>query len=138
MLKVKRLNENAILPTKNKGDAGYDLYSLGEVVLAPNATLLVDTGIAVEIPDGYVGLVWPRSGMAVKYGLDTMAGVIDSSYRGELKVLLWNNSDAYMMFKPGTKIAQMVVVQHLDDEVVEVTELTDTSRGENGFGSTGQ
>lgn len=138
MLKVKRLNENAVLPTKNKGDAGYDLYSLGEVVIAPNGTLLVDTGIALEIPSGYVGLVWPRSGMAVKYGLDTMAGVIDSSYRGELKVLLWNNSDSYMMFKAGTKIAQMVVVQHLDDEVVEVTELSNTSRGENGFGSTGQ
>ena len=138
MLKVKRLNENAILPTKNKGDAGYDLYSLGEVVLAPNATTLIDTGIALEIPSGYVGLVWPRSGMAVKYGLDTMAGVIDSTYRGELKVLLWNNSDAYMMFKPGTKIAQLVVQQHLDDEVVEVTELSNTFRGENGFGSTGQ
>lgn len=137
MLKVKRLNENAKLPTKNLGDAGYDLYCSSPITILPGGRTLAETGIALEIPTGYVGLVWPRSGMAVNWGLDTLAGVIDSTYRGELKVLLYNTSDDVMMFKAGTKIAQLVVQQHAEFEIVETTELSNTERQEGGFGSTG-
>lgn len=137
MLKVKKLNENAKLPTKNLGDAGYDLYCSNAVTVMPKERTLVDTGIALEIPTGYVGLIWPRSGMAVNWGLDTLAGVIDSTYRGELKILLYNTSDDIMMFKAGTKIAQLVIQQHAEFEIVEVQELSNTERQEGGFGSTG-
>jgi dUTP pyrophosphatase len=137
MLKVVKLQENAKLPQKNVGDAGYDLFCTEQVTILPGGRTLVSTGIALEIPSGYVGLVWPRSGMAVNWGLDTLAGVIDSTYRGELKVLLYNTGDDVLMFKEGTKVAQLVVQQHAEFEVLEVPVLSITERQEGGFGSTG-
>lgn len=139
-LPVKRLTETAKLPDKaNLFDAGLDLYcDEKEVVrLAPGERKLFSTGISVAIPKGFVGLIWPRSGHAVKKGLDTMAGVIDAPYRGEVKVLLVNHSDEYQYYSPGDKIAQMLVQVIPDFTPVEVNDLDETSRGENGFGSSG-
>lgn len=139
-LPVKRLTETAKLPDKaNLFDAGLDLYcDEKEVVsLAPGERKLFSTGISVAIPKGFVGLIWPRSGHAVKKGLDTMAGVIDSPYRGEVKVLLINHSNEYQVYSPGDKIAQMLVQIIPDFTAVEVEDLDATSRGEKGFGSSG-
>lgn len=139
-LPVKRLTETAKLPDKaNLFDAGLDLYcDEKEVIrLAPGERKLFSTGISVAIPKGFVGLIWPRSGHAVKKGLDTMAGVIDSPYRGEVKVLLVNHSDEYQYYSPGDKIAQMLVQVIPDFTAIEVDNLDETSRGENGFGSSG-
>lgn len=140
-LPVKLLTETAKLPDKvNFFDAGLDLYcDEKEVIrLAPGERRLFSTGISMAIPKGFVGLIWPRSGHAVKKGLDTMAGVIDSPYRGEVKVLLVNHSDNYEYYSPGDKIAQ-ILIQRIDDFTpVAYNDLDETSRGENGFGSSGQ
>ena len=139
-LPVKRLTETAKLPDKaNLFDAGLDLYSDEKevVTLAPGERKLFSTGISVAIPKGFVGLIWPRSGHAVKKGLDTMAGVIDAPYRGEVKVLLVNHSDEHQVYSPGDKIAQ-ILIQRIDDFTpVAYNDLDETSRGENGFGSSG-
>ena len=140
-LPVKLLTETAKLPDKaNFFDAGLDLYCDEKevVTLAPGQRKLFSTGISMAIPKGFVGLIWPRSGHAVKKGLDTMAGVIDSPYRGEVKVLLINHSDEHQVYSPGDKIAQMLI-QRIDDFTpVVYNDLDETSRGENGFGSSGQ
>ena len=139
-LPVKRLTNTSKLPDKaNLFDAGLDLYSdeIETVTLSPGERKLFSTGIAVAIPKGFVGLVWPRSGHAVKKGLDTMAGVIDSPYRGELKVLVINHSRYHQVFNHGDKIAQLIVQQSPDFTPVEVNDLDETSRGEKGFGSSG-
>jgi dUTP pyrophosphatase len=140
-LPVKRLTETAKLPDKaNLFDAGLDLYcDEKEVVrLAPGERKLFCTGISVAIPKGFVGLIWPRSGHAVKKGLDTMAGVIDAPYRGEVKVLLVNHSNEYQYYSTGDKIAQMLIQVIPDFTAIEVETLDETSRGDNGFGSSGQ
>ena len=139
-LPVKRLTETAKLPDKaNLFDAGLDLYSDEKevVTLAPGERKLFSTGISVAIPKGFVGLIWPRSGHAVKKGLDTMAGVIDAPYRGEVKALLINHSDEYQVYNPGDKIAQMLIQTIPDFTAVEVEDLDETSRGDKGFGSSG-
>lgn len=139
-LPVKLLTETAKLPDKaNFFDAGLDLYCDEKevVTLAPGQRKLFSTGISMAIPKGFVGLIWPRSGHAVKKGLDTMAGVIDSPYRGEVKVLLINHSDEHQVYSPGDKIAQ-ILIQKIDDFTpVVYNDLDETSRGENGFGSSG-
>jgi dUTP pyrophosphatase len=140
-LPVKRLTETATLPDKaNLFDAGLDLYCDEKevVTLAPGQRKLFSTGISMAIPKGFVGLIWPRSGHAVKKGIDTMAGVIDSGYRGEVKVLLLNESEEYQNFAHGDKIAQLLISIAPDFTSVEVEDLNETSRGENGFGSSGQ
>lgn len=122
------------------GDAGYDLYSIDEYTVAPQARVLVETGLHLEIPLGYVGLVKDRSSVA-SAGLHTMAGVIDASYRGELKILLLNVGQETYSIKAGQKIAQMMVVPVYTDavEVVDSLEtLSNTERGQDGFGSTGE
>jgi dUTP pyrophosphatase len=139
-LPVKLLTPTAQLPTKaNLFDAGLDLYSDEKeaITIPPGQRRLISTGIAVAIPKGFVGLIWPRSGHAVKKGVDTMAGVIDAPYRGEVKVLLQNESDQYQTFNFGDKIAQMIIQQAPDFTPVSVDNLNETSRGENGFGSSG-
>lgn len=122
------------------GDAGYDLYSIGEYTVFPQQRILVETGLHVEIPDNYVGLVKDRSSVA-SAGLHTMAGVIDSSYRGELKILLLNVGQNDYTIQVGQKIAQLVVVP-VYVEMVEIVDsldvLSDTERGSGGFGSTGE
>ena len=95
------------------------------------------TGLAMEIPEGYVGLIWPRSGLAVKNGIDVFAGVIDSGYRGEIKVCLYNSSDWNVDFKAGERIAQIIIQKLEYVEMLEVEHLQDSSRGEGGFGSSG-
>lgn len=139
-LPVKRLTATSTLPSKaNFFDAGLDLYSdeKDPVTLSPGERRLFSTGISVAIPKGFVGLIWPRSGHAVKTGLDTMAGVIDSPYRGEVKVLLINHSQDHQVYRHGDKIAQLIIQQAPDFTPVETENLDETSRGENGFGSSG-
>lgn len=137
-LQVKKLVPEAKLPIRaHSDDAGLDLYSVEEYVLAPSERRAVKTGIAVAIPSGYVGLVWDKSGLAAKAGLKTMGGVIDAAYRGEIMVIVDNLSDTPYEIEKGSKIAQLLIQKIELSEVYEVSELDDTTRGEGGFGSTG-
>jgi dUTP pyrophosphatase len=137
-MKVVKMHPDAIVPNQaHIGDAGFDLCSVEDITIDPNSRALVSTGIAMEIPFGAVGLIWPRSGLAVKQGLDVFAGVIDSGYRGEIKVCLFNSTDKPVQIAKEQKIAQILFQEHLTYtmHVVESFE-TATSRGANGFGST--
>jgi len=137
-LKVKRLDKEAKLPVrKREGDAGLDLYSNQMVVLNPGERTMVSTGIAIEIPKGYVGIIKDRSGLAAKQGLTTIAGVVDENYRGEVKVVLLNTGNEQVILDKHTRIAQLLIIPYLGCEVEEVKELSDTQRGEKGFGSSG-
>ena len=140
-LPVRRLDERARLPTRaHDGDAGLDLYAVDDGDLEPGARAQVRTGIAVEIPAGYAGLVLPRSGLAARHGIALVnaPGLIDSGYRGELQVLLLN-TDAERAFhvSAGDRIAQLLVVAVSAAETVEVSELSASERGAGGFGSSG-
>ena len=136
--KVKVLNENAQVPTRaNEGDIGYDLYAAENVTIYPNSSELVSLGIQVEFPSNYGVKFMDRSGMATK-DLRVGAGVIDSVYRGDLKVLLYNHSDARYHIDVGDRIAQMVILPKFTAEFEIVEELTSTDRGEDGFGSSGK
>jgi len=120
------------------GAAGADLRAREAVVLAPGGRAAVATGLHVEIPAGHVGLVWPRSGLAVRHGIDTLAGVIDSDYRGEVRVVLVNHGDAEFRIEPGDRIGQLLVQRVERASFAKAESLTATSRGEGGFGSTGR
>lgn len=136
-LYLQKLTETAQRPTRaTEGAAGLDLYADETLTIPEYRRAWVSTGIAVAIAPGYVGLVWPRSGLAGK-GLDTSAGVIDCDYRGELKVLLCNGSHERKTIKAGDRIAQLLILPVLMPTVIEVDALPATDRGENGFGSTG-
>ncbi len=137
-LQVKKIVPEAKLPTRAKeGDAGLDLYSVESCVVEPMGRRAVRTGIALEIPMGYVGLVWDKSGLAAKGGIKTMGGVIDSGYRGEIQVILANLGDGTHVIAAGDKIAQLLI-QHVELlPVEEVSDLADSERGADGFGSTG-
>ena len=141
-VKVKKINENAVIPTYGtEYSAGADLYALldGNTEIAPHATQLIHTGISVEIPEGYCGLIFARSGLATKRGLApaNKVGVIDSDYRGEIMVALHNHTDLPAEVAPGERVAQLAIVPFLKAEFEETEELTDTVRGAGGFGSTG-
>lgn len=141
-VRVKKLSDKAIIPTfGSSGSAGGDLYASieGQVEIAPGQTVLIGTGLCFEIPDGYVGLVYARSGLATKSGLApaNKVGVIDSDYRGEVKVALYNHSSEVRAVSNGERIAQMVIAPYLKVEYKEVDDLSDTARGGGGFGSTG-
>lgn len=141
-LRVRRLAPEARLPTRaHPGDAGLDLCALHDVSLAPGERTSVRTGLAVEIPEGRAGLVLPRSGLALRHGISLVnaPGLIDAGYRGELQVLLLN-TDASETFqlRAGERIAQLVLVDVALTDVVEVSELTASARGEGGFGSSGR
>lgn len=145
MIKVnfKKLNENAIKPTYGtEFAAGADLYACegGEVTLAPGETKLIHTGLSMEIPEGYAGLIYARSGIATKRGLApaNKVGVIDSDYRGEIMVSLYNHSDSEQTLADGERIAQLVITPFLKVEYTETDQLSDTVRGAGGFGSTGK
>ncbi len=126
-----------LVPTySHPGDAGADLRSSLDEVIPARGRALIPTGISISLPPGHVGLVWPRSGLAVKHALDCGAGVIDSQYRGEIKVLLFNHSDADYQIKKGDRIAQLLVQKVETVEFVQVDMLDATQRGEKGFGST--
>lgn len=140
---VKKLDDRAILPTYgSEYAAGADLYALteGEVIFAPNETKLIRTGLAMEIPEGYAGLIYARSGLASKRGLApaNKVGVVDSDYRGEVMVALHNHSAVEQKISSGERIAQLVVAPFLKAEYFEQAELSDTVRGIGGFGSTGK
>jgi dUTP pyrophosphatase len=147
MLKVKRLHEDAKLPTKaHPSDAGFDLYALEDTVVSVDGVTAVKTGIAIEMPPGIWIKIFAKSGLAVKQNLGVTAGVIDNAYRGEYIVAMVNYGTEPYTFKKGDKIAQMVVMPHLvpklpegEQEVQEVEEFTaETDRGDKGFGSSGK
>ncbi|MBO4310687.1 MAG: dUTP diphosphatase [Lachnospiraceae bacterium] len=144
-VKIKKLSENATVPTYGTPyAAGADLYACLEesVSIKPLETKMIGTGIAMEIPEGYVGLVFARSGLACKKGLApaNKVGVIDSDYRGEIKVALHNHngSGEALLVELGERIAQIAIVPYLKAEFEIADELEETNRGENGFGSTGK
>jgi dUTP diphosphatase len=140
-LHVTRLRDDAVLPeSAYPGDAGLDLVACERVKLGPGERALVPTGIAVAIPDGYAGLVVPRSGLALRHGISLVntPGIIDSGYRGELRVIAINTErSATFVVEAGMRIAQLVVVPIPTLSVVEDTELPETARGRAGFGSSG-
>lgn len=140
---IKKLDEKAIIPTYgSEYAAGADLYAcLDEVVtIEAGETVFIKTGIAMEVPVGYAGLVYARSGLASKKGLApaNKVGVVDADYRGEIMVALHNHSKVSAFVEPGERIAQMVITPFLTAEYLQVDELEETSRGEGGFGSTGR
>ena len=140
---VKKLDERAVLPTYgSEFAAGADLYAVAdeELVFAPGETKFVKTGLAMEIPVGYAGLIYARSGLACKRGLApaNKVGVVDSDYRGEVMVALHNHSGVEQRVAPGERIAQLVIAPFLKASFVAKDELEDTARGEGGFGSTGR
>lgn len=142
-VKIKRLNENAIIPTYGtEYSAGADLYALldSAIEIVPHETVFVHTGISVEIPEGYCGLVFARSGLGARRGLApaNKVGVIDADYRGEIMVTLHNHSEKTATVEPCERIAQLAIVPFLKAEFEECFELSDTTRGAGGFGSTGK
>lgn len=142
-IKVKKLKENAVLPTYGSAEAaGADLYACltDAVVIGPGETFFVPTGLAMELPVGYVGLIYARSGLACKKGLApaNKVGVIDSDYRGEFIVALHNHGTQPQTVASGERIAQLVIAPVFTPGFVETQELSDTQRAAGGFGSTGK
>ena len=142
-VKLIKLDEKAIIPTYGtEFSAGADLYALpaGEISIAPGETVMIHTGIALQIPDGYVGLVYARSGIATKRGLApaNKVGVIDSDYRGEIMVSIHNHSNTVQTIENGERVAQLVIAPYLKANFVESDTLDDTKRSTGGFGSTGK
>lgn len=141
IIKIKKLNEEAIIPTSgSKYAAGYDLYSCSDVTIPIGQTVGISTAIAIEIPEGYFGGVFARSGLASKQGLRpaNCVGVIDSDYRGEVIVMLHNDSQLDRNIKKGERIAQLVIMPYLQVQFEQVEDLSDTERGIGGFGSSGK
>ncbi|MDE7082898.1 MAG: dUTP diphosphatase [Clostridia bacterium] len=139
---IKKLNDKAILPTYgSEFAAGADLYACIEedLTINPHETVLVPTGLAMELPLGYAGLIYARSGLATKKGLApaNKVGVVDCDYRGEVKVALHNHSEVAQTVAVGERLAQLVITPYLTAEFIEQSELSDTVRGGGGFGSTG-
>ena len=138
VLSFKRLSPRATLPKRGSSSAaGLDMYSIETVSIAPKQRLLVRTGLAVAIPEGFYGRLAPRSGLATKQGLDVLAGVIDSDYRGEVCCLLYNAGDETVDLPEESKICQLIVERIILPAPTWVNDLDETHRGEGGFGSTG-
>lgn len=136
-LKIKKLHNSAVVPSYLKtGDAGLDLTALEGVVIPPLGRAKIDTGLAFEIPLGYVGLIWDRSGLSSKRGLKNLGGVIDSGYRGSLIVSLANLTEESVTIEKGERIAQILIQPVVVATIEQVDELSDSERGQNGFGST--
>jgi dUTP pyrophosphatase len=137
-LHFKRLHPEAKLPTRGSaGAAGLDLYAVERVTLEPGGRTAVRTGLAVAVPAGFYGRVAPRSGLAVRQGIDVLAGVIDSDYRGEILCALVNHGREPFEIEPGARVAQLVVEAIATPEPVWAEDLEETERGAGGFGSTG-
>ncbi len=139
---IKKLKENAVIPTYGSANAaGADLYACidAPLTLAPAQTVLIPTGLAMELPEGYAGLIYARSGLASKKGLApaNKVGVIDSDYRGEIMVALHNHSDSDAAIEPQERIAQLVITPYIMGIFQTADDLSDTARGTGGFGSTG-
>ncbi len=138
-IKVKKLNKNAKLPTHgHPGDAGVDFYTVEDVIFGAGKQGEVRTGIAVEIPEGYVGLIWDKSSISFNLGLKIMGGVVDSSYRGEIIMNLLNTSGKEVLLQKGHKVAQMLIQKFEHCDILEVKELSETVRGLGREGSTGK
>ncbi len=137
-LKIKKINKDAKLPSRgHRGDAGLDLFSCQECELEPFESKAVPTGIKVAVPEGYAGLIWDKSGISLR-SIHRLAGVIDSGYRGEVKVVLINLGKETFKIEKGMKIAQLLIQPVVGTDVVEVSRLDETTRGQRGFGSTGK
>jgi len=152
-IKVSKLTDDAIIPTKAyQSDAGWDLYASENTKVKAGQRNIIKTGISFEIPEGWCGLIWPRSGLSVKNGIDVLAGVIDSSYRGEIMVCLHNTSDVNPVYnteterysfkdlkiKKGDRIAQILFHEVPEVKMIEAEILQETERNQSGFGSTGK
>jgi len=139
IIKIKKLHQEAVMPKyAHFDDAGFDLFAIEDTLVKVKERIPVKTGIAMEIPTGYVGLIWDKSGLSVKEGIKTIAGVIDSTYRGEILVAVTNLSDKDYKFEKGHKVAQMIIQKKETVEFEEVTELAETKRGHGRLGSTGK
>lgn len=141
-IKIKKLSQKAIIPILGTANsAGYDLFACinNDVCINQNEIILIPTGIAIEIPENYFGMVCSRSGLAIKHGIHIMnsPGIIDSDYRGEIKCILHNSSNNAFTVQNGARIAQLILIKYDNIKFVETETLSDTSRGYNGFGSTG-
>jgi dUTP pyrophosphatase len=137
-LPIRRMHEGAVLPSRAyAGDAGVDLVAGEEAELPPGGRASIGTGLAIAVPDGYAGLVLPRSGLAAKHGIGVLnaPGLIDSGYRGEVRVVLYNPGTETFRVAPGMRIAQLVLVAVESARLLEVEALPDSERGERGFGS---
>lgn len=134
---IKKISPEARTPVYgHQGDAGFDLFSCLQLTIKPGETATVPTGLQMAIPSGYVGLIWDKSGIAMS-GVHRLAGVVDSGYRGEVRVVLTNLGKEPFIIHSGMKIAQMLIQPVQTVEIVEVDSLDRTTRGEGGFGSTG-
>ena len=143
MIKVKRISQNAIIPeAQTKGSVGADLHACipDDIVIYPGDTVKIPTGIAMEIPEGYGGFIFARSGLATKQGLApaNKVGVIDSDYRGEIIVAIHNHAEQICRIEPNQRIAQIVVIPCMKPEFYVVEDLIETERDTGGFGSTGK
>ena len=138
-IKVKKLREDAKLPTHgHPGDAGMDFYCVEDVIFPPGKQEIVRTGVAIEIPEGYVGLIWDKSSISFNLGLKIMGGVIDSGFRGEITMNLLNVSNKEVLITKDHKIAQMIIQKFEYCDILEVEELSETVRGSGREGSTGK
>lgn len=139
MMRVKKSSEFAVIPkTHTSGSAGYDLCSAYDYVISGRGKELIKTDLAFEIPQGYYGRVAPRSGLAWKNHIDIGAGVIDSDYRGDIGVIVFNHGENEFIVSRGDRIAQLIITKIINPELIEVNEFDDTDRGSGGFGSTGK
>lgn len=137
-LKIKKLHKDAVVPHFAKpGDAGMDVYAVESLTLEPDERGVVKTGLSFEFPHGYVVLVWDKSGISTKTGVTTLAGVVDADYRGEVGIAVINLGQESYTFEKGKKVAQILIQKVEQPEIEEVEDLSETSRGDGGFGSTG-
>lgn len=137
-IKIKKIEEKAKVPYRaNESDAGADLFSIENSIINPLERKIISTGISIEIPEGYYGRIAPRSGLAAKNGIDVLAGVVDSSYRGEVKVILFNSDNNPFEVKFGDRIAQLIIEDHFNFEFEVAEDLSESNRGSGGFGSSG-
>ena len=137
-IKIKKLHPDAIIPKYNReGDAGMDLHSVENVLIGPGQKALISTGISIELPPGYVSLIWGRSGLAAKQGITTLGGVIEHTYRGAYGVILLNTSKEMFVVNKGDRIAQLLIQPIVTAEIEEAKELSESPRGNNAWGSSG-
>ncbi len=137
-LRVKKVRKGAkLLSQPYAGDVGYDLCAAEAVMVPAGERVIIPTGLALELPEGRAGLIWDKSGLATKYGLTVLGGVVDAGYRGEVLVCLANTSDEPHAFAAGDKVAQLIVQKIELPTIVELDELADSERGARGFGSSG-
>lgn len=138
-IKIKKLHVDAVMPEyAHPGDAGMDIRTITDAVLGPGEFTRIPTGLSIELPEGYVALIWDKSGLATNYALITLGGVIEHTYRGEYQIGVINLGTEPYTFRKGDKIAQLLIQPVVTAEPVEVDELSETVRGTGAFGSTGK